>query len=58
MSKYEQSIKALESAKKGLKGVVDKIDKQVENQLEKMGEFNERIQEYDKAIKVLQGRKR
>lgn len=51
--KFEQSIKALESAKKSLEGVVDAIELRVEGQLSKIGEFNARIQDYEKAIKLL-----
>ena len=43
--KYEQSIKALESAKKGLEGIVEKIIDQVGKQNIKIDEFEERIQE-------------
>jgi len=55
--KYEESIKALESAKKGLEGIILKMDKQVDEQLQKMGEFNARIQEYNKAITELKKKK-
>ena len=51
--KYEESIKALESAKKGLEGTVNEVEKQANKQLDKMDEFNARIYEYEKAIKFL-----
>lgn len=58
MIKYAESIKALESAKKGLEGVVDKMDRQMGKTMEKMEQFEERIQEYVRAIKLLKGKKK
>ena len=50
---YEESIKVLESAQKGLQGIIDKMEKQAIEREDKRCEFCARITEYEKATKLL-----